>query len=313
MAQQAGPAPIPVQQVFATLEAALSVDNATRAAAEALLREWEGDAAPGFIGSLLKVVAEVQAVPEVSAATHVPALPSYRVVLSFRGVLHGRHEHHPVNNFAWLPKCWLAHAAHPLVCLAHSPACHPCLQEGRLMAAVVAKNAVGSSWRKTLGSREWSRVPGGLPPLLSRSIRIAIPACSTAATVAHWVGVCIGFGTSEAGRQFSACASIICRAGTSVLRGMRSSCVHRVLAECLGDSCCLLLSRPALQYVRILPSSSQLGLSHPDTKSNPSHGTWMRLASLPCRPSTAPPCLTCRRREGVCAHNCHGGAARGRV
>ncbi len=30
------------------------------------------------------------------------------------------------------------------------------------MAAVVAKNAVGSSWRKTLGSREWSRVPGAL-------------------------------------------------------------------------------------------------------------------------------------------------------
>ncbi len=29
----------------------------------------------------------------------------------------------------------------------------------RVMAAVVAKNAVGSSWRKTLGSREWSRVP----------------------------------------------------------------------------------------------------------------------------------------------------------
>ena len=28
------------------------------------------------------------------------------------------------------------------------------------MAAVVAKNAVGSSWRKTVGSREWSRVPG---------------------------------------------------------------------------------------------------------------------------------------------------------
>lgn len=27
------------------------------------------------------------------------------------------------------------------------------------MAAVVAKNAVGASWRKTLGTREWSRVP----------------------------------------------------------------------------------------------------------------------------------------------------------
>ncbi|EIE26982.1 ARM repeat-containing protein [Coccomyxa subellipsoidea C-169] len=29
----------------------------------------------------------------------------------------------------------------------------------RLLAAVVAKNSVGSSWRKTLGTREWSRVP----------------------------------------------------------------------------------------------------------------------------------------------------------
>jgi len=60
-------APIPVQQVFATLEQALSFEQATRSAAEAQLRAWEGDAAPGFIGSLLKVVAEVAAVPEVSA------------------------------------------------------------------------------------------------------------------------------------------------------------------------------------------------------------------------------------------------------
>ena len=45
---------------------------------------------------------------------------------------------------------------------------HCALQEGRLMAAVVAKNAVGSSWRKTLGSREWSRVPGAWPASLSR-------------------------------------------------------------------------------------------------------------------------------------------------
>lgn len=29
----------------------------------------------------------------------------------------------------------------------------------RLLATVLAKNAVGSSWRKTLGTREWSRVP----------------------------------------------------------------------------------------------------------------------------------------------------------
>lgn len=33
------------------------------------------------------------------------------------------------------------------------------LQDIRLLATVVAKNAVGSSWRKTLGSREWARVP----------------------------------------------------------------------------------------------------------------------------------------------------------
>ena len=33
------------------------------------------------------------------------------------------------------------------------------VQASRLLAAVIAKNAVGSSWRKTLGTREWSRVP----------------------------------------------------------------------------------------------------------------------------------------------------------
>ena len=33
-----------------------------------------------------------------------------------------------------------------------------CTQPVRLLAAVLAKNAVGSSWRKTVDSREWSRV-----------------------------------------------------------------------------------------------------------------------------------------------------------
>lgn len=64
----AAAAPIPVEQVFQILSSALSYDNATRAVAEEQLRAWESDAAPGFIGSLLKVVAEVQAVPEVGAA-----------------------------------------------------------------------------------------------------------------------------------------------------------------------------------------------------------------------------------------------------
>ena len=37
--------------------------------------------------------------------------------------------------------------------------CPPLWQATRLLSAVIAKNAVGSSWRKTLGTREWSRVP----------------------------------------------------------------------------------------------------------------------------------------------------------
>lgn len=78
-AQPTPAAPIPVETVYRTLEAALSFDNATRSAAEAQLRAWEGDAAPGFIGSLLKVVVEVAAVPEVrplwrpAAAAFLPA------------------------------------------------------------------------------------------------------------------------------------------------------------------------------------------------------------------------------------------------
>ena len=51
-------APLPVEQVYATLQATLSYDAGVRGPAEAQLREWEGDAQPGFIGSLLKVVAD---------------------------------------------------------------------------------------------------------------------------------------------------------------------------------------------------------------------------------------------------------------
>lgn len=64
-AEGAPVAPLPVQQVYQVLEGATSYDNATRSTAEAQLRAWESDAAPGFVGSLLKVVAEAQAVPEV--------------------------------------------------------------------------------------------------------------------------------------------------------------------------------------------------------------------------------------------------------
>ncbi|KAL6783825.1 hypothetical protein ACKKBG_A03665 [Auxenochlorella protothecoides x Auxenochlorella symbiontica] len=87
--------PLSPDEVYSALTASLSADGTTRTQAQALLQEWEADSSPGFIGSLLNIVHEVNSVPE----------------------------------------------------------------EARLMATVVAKNAVGSSWRKIMGTREWSRVP----------------------------------------------------------------------------------------------------------------------------------------------------------
>lgn len=47
-----------VQQVLGTIRAALSVQNAEREPAEALLRSWEADAAPGFLLALVRIVEE---------------------------------------------------------------------------------------------------------------------------------------------------------------------------------------------------------------------------------------------------------------
>ncbi|KAL3137525.1 hypothetical protein ABBQ38_004810 [Trebouxia sp. C0009 RCD-2024] len=69
----------------------------SRAEAEAALRNWESDAAPGFLQALLDISSAIGA--------------------------------------------------------------HYVSESVRLLATVLAKNAVGSSWRKTLGTREWSRVP----------------------------------------------------------------------------------------------------------------------------------------------------------
>jgi len=64
-------APVAVEVVYATLSGALSIDANTRTPAETQLREWEKDAAPGFIASLLKIVGEVNAVPEVRATAGI--------------------------------------------------------------------------------------------------------------------------------------------------------------------------------------------------------------------------------------------------
>ncbi|KAG1678184.1 hypothetical protein FOA52_016121 [Chlamydomonas sp. UWO 241] len=89
------PGPASIDHVLETIQGALSIDNATRSAAEGLLQRWEADASPGFLVSLLRIVEQSQAID---------------------GAI-------------------------------------------RLLAAVIAKNTVGASWRKTLGTREWSRVP----------------------------------------------------------------------------------------------------------------------------------------------------------
>lgn len=113
---------INAEAVFGTLSATLSLDAPSRQAAEAQLRGWEKDAAPGFIGALVKIVVAHDAVAEV--------------------------RHHP------------APLAGEVSCLAAAASHFWSLQELRLLAAVVAKNAVGSSWRKVIATREWSRVPG---------------------------------------------------------------------------------------------------------------------------------------------------------
>ena len=55
------------QAVIDALGGALSYDATTRAAAEKKLREWESDAEPNFVGSLLRIVSETAAAPEVGS------------------------------------------------------------------------------------------------------------------------------------------------------------------------------------------------------------------------------------------------------
>lgn len=60
--------PLSPDEVYSALTASLSADGTTRTQAQALLQEWEADSSPGFIGSLLKIVHEVNSVPEVRHA-----------------------------------------------------------------------------------------------------------------------------------------------------------------------------------------------------------------------------------------------------
>jgi hypothetical protein len=58
-------AAVPVELVLSTLRAAMSHAQDERVPAEALLRSWEADAAPGFLHSLMLIVQQQQAIDEV--------------------------------------------------------------------------------------------------------------------------------------------------------------------------------------------------------------------------------------------------------
>lgn len=68
--------PLSPDEVYSALTASLSADGTTRTQAQALLQEWEADSSPGFIGSLLNIVHEVNSVPEVRHAGcgHAPCM-----------------------------------------------------------------------------------------------------------------------------------------------------------------------------------------------------------------------------------------------
>ena len=53
-------------QVFQVLKGTFHNDNRLRQTAEAQLRQWEGDAAPGFLQSLIAILEQVQTIEEVS-------------------------------------------------------------------------------------------------------------------------------------------------------------------------------------------------------------------------------------------------------
>jgi hypothetical protein len=59
------PAAVGVQQVLATIRAALSVHAPERDPAQAALQAWEQDAAPGFCRSLICIVEEHASIDEV--------------------------------------------------------------------------------------------------------------------------------------------------------------------------------------------------------------------------------------------------------
>lgn len=157
--------PVELGNVFAAITGAFSLDAPVRNTSEASLKEWEADAVPGFLAALLNILEhckdEARSVPP-SCMVHVKGDVDRAIkdnTLSHCSMIRDDACELVCGDHIWDPP-WQHRKLERY--LLKFPGCQnsrSVLQSIRLLAAVVAKNSVGSSWRKTLGTREWSRVP----------------------------------------------------------------------------------------------------------------------------------------------------------
>ena len=167
-------------EVFEALSTAVSpaVTGQQRAQATSTLQAWERSAAPGFVGALAQIAS--QPVREWLGGG-VPGASPYRAGGHTRQQCpaEGALTHH-------LLTCPTPHATPP----------QDVAEDARLLSVMALKNCVGSSWRKTLSTREWLRVPeaerqaargAALNLLLNHpSERVATQACLLVANVARF-------------------------------------------------------------------------------------------------------------------------------
>ena len=107
-----------------------SIASDVRENAEASLARFESNATPGYLGTLVSIASQRDNVVEVRSGFLRPTTGSI------------------------VPKSLVRSLAHPA-----PPRHRPHVQDIRLMALIVAKNVVGSSWTKQIKSREWKKFP----------------------------------------------------------------------------------------------------------------------------------------------------------
>jgi hypothetical protein len=155
--------------VLATIRAVTSADASVRQPADQALRAWEAESAPGFLTALISIVQAHASIDEASrrcaclttSRAHKPstgAIPAASALLGPPRLPHApapcqracaRVQRTPPTSRS---RTGRETAALPLPST---------LQATRLLAAVLAKNTVGSSMSKVVYTREWSRVPEG--------------------------------------------------------------------------------------------------------------------------------------------------------